>query len=71
MMMSVAAGGGTQARIGKQTAIVKYAPASRPGDLPRLVNKRFLVTVEGNGIDRDVLLDYARALDLNGLTELP
>jgi hypothetical protein len=69
--MFVTAGGGTMERIGKQKAVVKYDPASRSGDLQIVVNNRFLVTVEGNGVNRDDLLAYARAVDLNKLAAFP
>jgi len=68
--MFATADGGKMERIGKQKAIVKYTPADKSGDLQMVVNNRFLVTVEGNDISREELLDYAKAIDLKKMADL-
>jgi len=69
--MFATADGGKMERIGRQKAIVKYTPADKSGELQMVVNNRFLVTVEGNDISRDEMLDYAKAIDLKKMADLP
>jgi len=69
--MFATADGGKMERVGKQKAIVKYTPAEKSGDLQMVVNNRFLVTVEGSDISRDEMLDYAKAIDLKKMADLP
>jgi hypothetical protein len=69
--MFATADGGRMERINRQKAIVKYDAADRSGDLQMVVNNRFLVMVEGDGVARDDLLAYAAAIDVKRLAELP
>ena len=68
--MFATADGGKMERIGKQKAIVKYTPADKSGDLQMVVSNRFLVTVEGNDISREELLEYAKAIDFKKMADL-
>jgi hypothetical protein len=63
--------GGRLERIGRQKAIVKFDEAGKSGDLQMVIDNRFLVMVEGNGVARDDLLAYAGAIDVKKLAELP
>ncbi len=49
--------------------ITKYQNNS--GDVNIVVNNRFLVTVKGQLISREELLDYAKNIDLKGIANLP
>ena len=69
--MFATADGGKMERIGRQKAIVKYSPADKSGDLQMVVKNRFLVTVEGSDISRDEMLEYAGAIDLKKMADLP
>lgn len=63
--------GGKMVRIGRQKAIVKYTSEDQSGELQMVVANRFLVTVEGNGVSHDELLDYARAIDTKKMADMP
>ena len=63
MMMSnpmfATADGGKLERIGKQKAIVKFDPNSKDGELQIVVANRFMISIDGEGISKKVLTDYA------------
>lgn len=63
------ADGGKLERINGQKGIVKYDADDRSGDINLVVDNRVLVTVEGNGVDRDELIAYASAVDFDKLSE--
>ncbi len=65
------ADGARMERIGRQKAIVKYAASNQSGNVQMVVKNRFLVSVDGNSVSREELLDYAKAIDLKKLAELP
>ena len=69
--MFATADGGKMERINRQKAIVKYSPADKSGELQMVVNNRFLVTVEGSDISREELLEYATAIDVKKMADLP
>ncbi len=75
MMMSnpmfATADGGKLERIGKQKAIVKFDPNTKDGDLQIVVANRFMVSIDGQGITKKVLTDYAKAIDYKKMAELP
>ena len=50
-------------------ATLKYNEGS--GSLTLLGGSRFLITIDGNGVDQDDLLAYCRQLDMAGLEALP
>jgi len=68
--MFATADGGKMVRIGRQKAIVKYSAQDESGELQMVVANRFLVTIEGNGITYDELLDYARAIDTKKMSDM-
>lgn len=65
------ADGGKLERIGGQKAIVKYDATNRQGDISVVVANRFLVTVEGSGVERTELVGYAAAVDYKTLSAKP
>ncbi|MFQ5644455.1 MAG: hypothetical protein ACE5FQ_12280 [Thiogranum sp.] len=69
--MFATADGAKMERIGRQKAIVKYTPANKSGTIQIVVKNRFLVSVEGNDVSREELLDYAKATDLKKMADLP
>lgn len=75
MMMSnpmfATADGGKLERIGKEKAIIKFDPNTKNGDLQIVVANRFMVTIDGRGISKKDLKDYAKAIDFKEMAELP
>lgn len=75
MMMSnpmfAGADGGKLERIGKQKAMVKFNPSTKKGDIQIVVANRFMVSIDGRGISKKVLKDYAKAIDYKKMAQLP
>ena len=69
--MFAASDGGKLERIGRQKAIVKFDSTSKEGDLKIVVANRFLVSIEGQGITKEDLNGYAKAIDYKKLQSLP
>ncbi len=63
--------GGKLERIGRQKAVVKFDPANGDGEIKIVVAKRYLVTIEGQGVTEDILKSYAKAIDYKKLKALP
>lgn len=61
------ADGGKLQKIKRNKAIVKYNEDNRNGEIMVNVDKRYLVMIEGNNLERDELMAYAEALDYKGL----
>jgi hypothetical protein len=75
MMMSnpmfAASDGGKLERIGKQKAMVKFDPATKDGEIQIVVANRFMVSIDGQGISKKDLKDYAEAIDYEKMAQLP
>ena len=75
MMMSnpmfATSDGGKLERIGKQKAIIKFDPGDKEGEIQIVVANRFMVTIEGDGVTKKDLKDYAKAIDYNKMSKLP
>jgi len=69
--MFATADGGKLERIGRQKAIVKYKEERERGEITVVVDKRFLVKVEGSKVSEDELKAYAKAIDFKKLKKLP
>lgn len=69
--MFATADGGKMVRVGKQKAIVRYQKADRSGELQMVVDNRFLITVDGDDVTNEELLEYAKAIDTKKLADLP
>jgi hypothetical protein len=63
--------GGKLEKIAGQRAIVKYKPSEKRGDIKIMVANRFLVSIEGSGVFKTDLKQYAAAIDYNALSSLP
>ncbi|HHB12985.1 MAG TPA: hypothetical protein ENK62_07290 [Chromatiales bacterium] len=69
--MIVSSDGGRLQRIQRQKAIVKYDEDDRSGSINIVVDRRFLVNVEGSDVSQDELVAYARAIDYKALKGMP
>lgn len=69
--MFATSSGGKLEKIKNQTAIVKYEAQEKRGDINVVVAGKILVTVEGNEVSRDDLMDYAKAVDYEKIAALP
>ena len=63
--------GGKLERIGRQKAIVKFDSNSKDGEIKIVVANRFFVSIEGQGITKEDLKGYAKAIDYKKLQALP
>ncbi|SHI21135.1 hypothetical protein [Ferrimonas marina] len=75
MMLSnpsfASAQGSKMERIGRQKAMVTYDEQRRGGELNMVIDNRVLVQISGSNVDRQDLLDYAAALDVEAISEMP
>jgi hypothetical protein len=62
--------GGKLQKIKRNKAMVKYDPDNRRGEANVMVDKRYIVTIKGNSIEKEDLMDYAKAVDYKGLKDL-
>ena len=69
--MFATSSGGKLEKIKNQTSIVKYEAQEKRGDINVVVAGKILVTVEGNEVSRDDLMDYAKAVDYEKIVALP
>lgn len=69
--MLASSNGGKLERIKGQKAIVKYSTADEEGEITMVIDNRFLVTVRGDHINKNDLIDYASAIDFKKLEDLP
>ena len=63
----VGSGGGKLRKIKRNKAIVKYSADDRNGEIMINVDKKYLVMVKGSNIDKEDLMNYAKAVDYKGL----
>jgi len=63
--------GGKLERINREKAIIKYNEQRKKGDITIVVDKRFLVKVEGKNVTRGDLKAYAKAINFRKLKKLP
>ncbi|MFZ5799713.1 MAG: hypothetical protein C4563_06620 [Desulfobulbus sp.] len=68
--MFATADGGKLETISGQKAIVKYSAENKSGEIQTVVNNRFLVTVTGSEVAKDVMTAYLGNLDVNKLGAL-
>jgi hypothetical protein len=59
--------GGKLQKIKRNKAIVKYSADNRDGEIMINVDKKYLVIVKGSNVDKEDLMNYAKALDYKGL----
>ena len=61
--------GGKLKRINREKATIKYNEKNKSGDVTIMLDKRFLVTVEGSKVTEDELVEYAKAIDFKKIKE--
>lgn len=59
--------GGKLQKIKRNKAIVNYSADNRDGEIMINVDKKYLVIVKGSNVDKEDLMNYAKALDYKGL----
>jgi hypothetical protein len=59
--------GGKLQKIKRNKAVVKYSQDNRNGEVMINVAKKYIVIVKGSNVDKDDLLNYAKAVDYKGL----
>ena len=64
------ADGGRLEKIGGQRAIIKYKPDTKSGEIKIIVAGRFLISIEGDGITKKELKDYAENIDYDKLASM-
>lgn len=69
--MILSSGGGKLRKIKNQKAVVKYDEMNKSGEVQVVVVNRFLVTINGNNVTEDELLEYAMAVNYLKLSRLP
>ncbi|MCI5120790.1 MAG: hypothetical protein D3908_06300 [Candidatus Electrothrix sp. AUS4] len=67
--MFAGAAGGMIKTIKRQRAIIKYDEDDRKGEIDIVVASRFMVTVKGQGVERDTLLKFAESVDFTALSK--
>ena len=67
--MFAGAAGGVIKTINRQRAIIKYDEDDHKGEIDIVVASRFMVTVKGQGIERDTLLKFAESVDFTALSK--
>jgi hypothetical protein len=61
------ADGGQITKIKGQKAIIKYHPSQKSGEINIVVAKQYLISVEGQNINQNDLVDYASEIDYKKL----
>ena len=59
--------GGKLQKIKRNKAIVKYSADNRDGEIMINVDKKYLVIVKGSNVDKEDLMNYAKAINYKGL----
>ena len=59
--------GGKLQKIKRNKAIVNYSMDNRDGEIMINVDKTYLVIIKGYNVDKDDLMNYAKAVDYKGL----
>ncbi|EKD28593.1 MAG: hypothetical protein ACD_79C00268G0002 [uncultured bacterium] len=67
--MFATADGAKMETINGQKAIVKYKPEDKNGDVQIVVGNRFLVTVNGNSVSKEEMIEYVKSIDFAKLLE--
>ncbi|MDY0362698.1 MAG: hypothetical protein RBR08_14700 [Desulforegulaceae bacterium] len=69
--MLVSSDGGKLKKIKNQKAVVRYNEMNKGGEIQIVVVNRFLVTISGNSVTEDELVEYAMAVNYLKLSRLP
>ncbi|MBU0571318.1 MAG: hypothetical protein KJ995_01985 [Candidatus Omnitrophica bacterium] len=68
--MFITAGGGELEQVKGQKAIIKYTPERETGEINVVVADRILVTVAGDSVKKQALIDYAESIDYRKLAKI-
>jgi hypothetical protein len=69
--MLASSDGGKLRKIKNQKAVVKYNEINKTGEIQIVVVNRFLVTINGNNVSENELVEYAMAVNYLKLSRLP
>jgi hypothetical protein len=61
--MFASADGGKVTRIGRQKAMIRYQVAQKEGEVQMMVADKTVVTLKGQEVSEEELMDYAKAID--------
>ena len=68
-LMFTTTGSGRLKRVGGQKAIIKYLPENRDGEITVMVENKCMLSVKGEEVSEQDLMDYASAVDYQKLKE--
>jgi len=68
-LMFTTTGGGRLKRIGGQKATIRYVPENRAGEITVMVENRCMLSVKGEDVSEQDLMDYASAVNYKKLKE--
>ena len=68
-LMFTTTGGGRLKRIGGQKAMIQYDPDARNGDVTVMIENRCMLSVKGENISEQDLIDYASAVNYKKLKQ--
>ena len=68
--MLAASEGGRLKLIKSQRAVVKYSPNDKSGNISVIVANKYMIQIDGNSVNEQVLMDYAESIDYDGLKKL-
>ena len=63
--------GGKLKKIAGQKTIVKYDAENKSGEILAIIANRFLITIRGDDVSENILIDYTKAFDFKKIAELP
>lgn len=69
--MIAASDGGKLVKVNDQKGLLKYDPNTKDGNLNLVIANRFLITLEGNEVSKNDMMDYAQAIDYKKIAALP
>ena len=62
--------GGKLTKISGHKAIIKYDSEDKQGEVFVAIANRFLITVRGDNVSEETLINYTKAIDLKKIAEL-
>lgn len=63
--MFATSSGGKMIKVNKQKAILKLDESGKGGEIQMMVNNRYMITLDGNQVSEEELLEYAGAIDFS------
>jgi hypothetical protein len=62
--------GGALKRIHREKALIEYRSDEKKGKLTIIVNNKVMISIEGEGVSKEDLIAYAKAIDIEGMKKL-